>query len=81
MEHQVQIKADDVTIKENYANVAMIGHTRKELTLDSINIFQNQGMLLAWIIMSQGRAKRLLSAPQANIDQYEKGFKVTIGTI
>jgi hypothetical protein len=43
-----------------------------------INIFQNQGILLSRIIMSPGHAKRLLDALKANIDQYEKNFKVKI---
>jgi len=78
MEQQVQIKADDATLKGNYANVAMIGHTREEFTLDFINIFQNQGMLLSRIIMSPGHTKRLYEALKTNIEQYESGFGVKI---
>ena len=78
MEQQIQIKADDATLKGNYANVAMIGHTKEEFNIDFVNIFQNQGILLSRIIMSPGHAKRLLEALRANIEQYEKGFKVKI---
>jgi hypothetical protein len=77
-QRQIQIKADDATLKGNYANLAMIGHSREEFSIDFINIIQNQGILTSRVIMSPGHAKRLSDALKANLEQYEKNFNVKI---
>lgn len=71
-EQQVQIKADDVTLKGVYSNLAVIGHTKEEFSFDFIGIVQNQGMLVSRVIMSPGHAKRLLTALEENLKMYEK---------
>jgi hypothetical protein len=78
MEQQIQIKADDQTLKGSYANLAMINHTKEEFAIDFVNVLPPQGVLLSRIFMSPGHAKRLLAALDQNIKAYEKQFgKVT----
>ena len=73
-EQQINIKADDQTIKGSYSNNLIIQHTKEEFVLDFLNIFPPQGNLAARIITSPGHMKRIAKAIEENIKLYEKSF-------
>jgi len=70
-QRQVQLKADEKTLKGRYANMAQISHTREEFALDFINMLPPQPMLLSRVMISPGHAKRLARALKENVEKYE----------
>lgn len=74
MEQQIQIKADDQTLKGAYANLAVVNHTKEEFAIDFISVLPPQGIMLSRIFTSPGHAKRLAKALDDNIKIYEKQF-------
>jgi len=68
---QIQLKADDDTLKGRYANMAQISHTKEEFALDFINMLPPQAVLLSRILLSPGHAKRLARALKENVEKYE----------
>ena len=73
-EQQINIKADDQTMKGAYSNNLIIQHTKDEFVMDFLNIFPPQGNLAARIITSPGHMKRIGKAIEENIKLYEKNF-------
>jgi hypothetical protein len=71
---QLQLKADDQTLRGIYANGLQISHTKNEVVFDFLSVLPPQGQLLARIITSPLHAKHILKALEQNIDQYEKNF-------
>lgn len=69
---QINIKANDETLKGHYANNVMIAHSREEFIFDFMNVFPPQGQLVSRVIISPGHAKRLLRALEDNIKKYEQ---------
>lgn len=70
-QQQINIKANDETMKGVYANNVMIAHSKEEFIFDFMNIFPPQGQLVSRVIISPGHAKRLLKALEENIKKYE----------
>lgn len=73
-ENQIQIKADDATMKGVYANAANILHTKEEFVLDFMNLLPPTGTLNARVIFSPGHFKQLVTAMQENLKKYEAQF-------
>lgn len=71
---QVQIKAADDVLKGAYTNVVQISHTKEEVVFDFMNILPPQGNLVSRVITSPGHAKRILTALQQNLKQYESKY-------
>lgn len=73
---QLQIELDDAMAQGIYINLAMIGHTEAEFTLDFIFMQPQQpkGKVRARIISSPSHTKRFLQALQDNIKKYEAKF-------
>jgi len=77
-EQQINIKADDQTIRGNYSNNLVVQHTAEEFVLDFLNVFPPNGSLASRIITSPGHMKRIANAIEENIKLYEKNFgKIT----
>jgi len=74
MEQQINIKADDNTLKGVYSNNLVIQHSKEEFILDFLNTFPPQGSLVARIITSPGHMKRIVRALEENLKNYEKNF-------
>lgn len=73
-EQQVQIKATDDKLKGEYANLMRVHHTKEEFVMDFVNLFEQQGMLNARIIVSPGHMKRMIAALTENIAKYESRY-------
>lgn len=71
---QIQIKADDATLKGVYANGLQIAHSREEVTMDYFNLMPPHGQLVARVIVSPGHAKRIIAALTENLKKYEQQF-------
>lgn len=73
-QQQLQIKADDVTMKGAYTNMMQVQHTKEEFVMDFMNILPPQGMLVSRVITSPGHLKRIVAALKDNLERYEKQF-------
>lgn len=73
-QQQVQIKADDATMKGAYANMMQVAHTKEEFVMDFMNLLPPQGMLVSRVITSPGHLKRIVAALKDNLEKYEKQF-------
>jgi hypothetical protein len=73
-EQQIQIKADDATLKGVYANFMQVGHSREEFVLDFVNIYPPVGSLNSRVIVSPGHLKRIVSALEENLKLYEQTY-------
>ncbi|MBI3115656.1 MAG: DUF3467 domain-containing protein [Candidatus Kerfeldbacteria bacterium] len=71
---QLQIKADDATMRGAYANMMQVQHSKEEFVMDFMNLFPPQGLLTARVITSPGHLKRIAAALKDNLDKYEKQF-------
>ena len=71
---QLQLKADDQTLRGLYVNGLQISHTKDEVIFDFLSMIPPQGQLVARIITSPAHAKQILHALKQNVDQYEKNF-------
>lgn len=71
---QVNVKADDATLKGVYANSMMASHTKDEVVLDFLSIHPPQGMLVSRVIISPGHLKRIVAALSENLAKYEQSF-------
>lgn len=73
---QLQIEMDEPTSQGVYVNLAMVGHTETEFTLDFIYAQPQQpkARVRARIISSPSHTKRFLLALQDNIQRYERAF-------
>ncbi|MEK7549817.1 MAG: DUF3467 domain-containing protein [Patescibacteria group bacterium] len=72
--NQIQIKADDHTLRGVYSNAANILHTKEEFVLDFMNIIPPTGTLNSRVIVSPGHFKQLVVAMQDNLKKYEAKF-------
>ena len=68
---QLQIKADDETLKGHYTNAMQVAHTKEEFILDFFMMSQPAGQLVDRIITSPAHMKQILKALQDNIKIYE----------
>lgn len=75
-QNQIQIKANDETLKGHYANMATILHTKEEFIIDFMTVFSLTGTLNTRVIVSPSHMKRMISAFSDNIAKYEKKFGV-----
>ena len=73
-QQQIQIKADEATLKGAYANMANILHTKEEFVIDFLNIFPPTGTLNARLILSPGHFKRMVATMAENLRKYEDQF-------
>lgn len=77
-QQQINIKADDQTIRGNYSNNLVVQHSTEEFVLDFLNVFPPNGSLVSRIITSPGHMKRIANAIEENIKIYEKNYgKIT----
>ncbi len=70
-QQQINVKADDATLKGVYANTMMVSHTAEEFTLDFLSVMPPQGMLVSRVITSPGHLKRIIAALADNLKKYE----------
>ncbi|MBN1585545.1 DUF3467 domain-containing protein [Candidatus Uhrbacteria bacterium] len=68
---QIQLKADDQTLKGVYANLVQINRTKEEFVLDFINLFPPMATLNSRVIMSPGHIKRLAGVLVNLVKQHE----------
>jgi hypothetical protein len=73
-QNEVNIKADDQTIKGAYSNNLIVQHTPEEFVLDFLNVFPPQGSLVSRIVTSPGHMKRIVKVIEENLKLYEKNF-------
>ena len=75
---QIQIELDEATAQGIYANLAIVGHTETEFTMDFVYIQPQQpkGRIRARIISNPSHTKRFLMALGENVKKYEKSFGV-----
>jgi Protein of unknown function (DUF3467) len=73
-QQQIQVKAEDKTLKGNYANMVQVGHSGEEFVLDFMNILPPAGQLVSRVIVSPSHFKRLTAAMQDNLKKYEDQF-------
>ena len=73
-QQQVNIKANDETMKGVYANNMMVAHSKEEFVMDFIHLFPPQGLLVSRVITSPGHMKRILVALTDNVKKYEEKF-------
>ncbi len=71
---QLQLKADDATLRGAYANMMQVQHTKEEFVLDFMNILPPQGLLVSRVVTSPGHFKRIVAAFQDNLKRYEAQF-------
>ncbi len=74
MDQQIQIKADDQTLKGVYANMALLAQNKEEFILDFLSNSPQGAILLQRVFMSPGHAKRLAKVITDNVGLYEKTF-------
>ncbi len=69
---QLQLKADDATLKGVYTNNMQVAHTKEEFIVDFMNMFPPVATLNARVIVSPGHMKRMLAALAENVKRYEE---------
>ena len=75
-EKKIQIEIEPREEKGNYANFALISHTKEEVVFD-FAFMQPQkpsARIVSRIVMSPAHAKRFVSAAADNIKKYESSF-------
>jgi len=75
-QQQLQIKADDATLRGSYANNMQVAHTKEEFIIDFMNLFPPVATLNARVIVSPGHMKRMLAALTENVKRYEGTYGV-----
>lgn len=73
-QNQLQLKADDATLKGVYANGVQVQFTKEEFILDCVNTFPPVATLNARLIMSPGHVKRLANVLAEVVKKYENQF-------
>lgn len=73
-EQQIQLKANDETLKGHYSNMLMVSHTKEEVIMDFFTVTAQGGQLVSRIFTSPGHAKRVLNALADNLKKYEGQF-------
>lgn len=70
-QQQINIKADDATLRGSHANTMMVSHTREEFVLDFVSVLPPQALLVSRVITSPGHLKRIIAALSENLKKYE----------
>ncbi|MBU0624932.1 DUF3467 domain-containing protein [Patescibacteria group bacterium] len=73
-QQQLQVKADDSTLRGAYANNMQVAHTKEEFIIDFMNLFPPVATLNARVIVSPGHMKRMLAVLTENVKHYEEAF-------
>ena len=68
---QLQVKADDATLRGVYSNAAQVTYQKEDFVLDFMNQIQPVTMLNARVILSPGHAKRLAAVLAETVRRYE----------
>lgn len=71
---QLNIKADDATLRGVYTNMMMVTHTPETFVLDFVNVAPPQPFLVARVITNPGHLKRMIAALSENLKRYEASF-------
>jgi len=69
-----QIKANDETLKGEYANAMQVMHTKEEFIMDFISNLPPVASLVSRVIVSPGQMKLIARALNENIKKYEEQF-------
>ena len=70
----IQVEADNQTLKGIYANNLLVSHTKEEFVLDYMLVHPPKGMLMSRVIVSPSHFKRIARAVQENLKKYEQHF-------
>jgi len=57
-----------------YSNLMVVSHTKEEFVLDFMMVAPSVGSVTSRVIISPGHMKRMISALQINMSNYEKKF-------
>ncbi len=71
-QQQLQLKADDATLKGLYANAMQVQFSQDEFLLDFMNLFPPAATLNARIIVSPRHMKRMATVLANTVRQYEE---------
>ena|SRR5581483_5508920 len=71
---QLQLNADNETLKGRYANMLSISHSPEEFVLDFMLLYPPAGQQVARIVTSPGHVKRIIAALADNVKKYESRF-------
>ena len=69
--NQPQIKANDETLKGEYANAMQVMHTKEEFVMDFISNLPPIASLVSRVIVSPGQMKLIVAALTDNLLKYE----------
>lgn len=76
----IQIEVPAQGVQANYSNLAFVGHTPNEVTIDFAQVLPQlmqgppRAVVCAKVILTPHNAKALLEALQENINRYEQQF-------
>jgi hypothetical protein len=73
-QQNIQVEADNATLKGVYANNLLIAHSKEEFMLDFLLIHPPKGLLVNRTIVSPQHFKRMVVAMQENLKKYEDSF-------
>lgn len=73
-EQNIQVEADNTTLKGVYSNNALISHTKEEFVLDFMLVHPPKGLLVSRTMTSPAHFKRMVKAMQENLAKYESQF-------
>lgn len=73
-QQQVQIDADNETLKGKYSNNMMVSHSKEEFVMDFLLVHPPKGLLQSRVVTSPGHMKRIVAAIQDNLKKYEAAF-------
>jgi hypothetical protein len=69
---QIQVDAENATLKGQFANNLVVSHTQEEFVLDFMLIHPPKGLLVNRIIVTPGHYKRIVAALQDNLKKFEE---------
>ncbi len=72
----INIKANDETLRGQYANMMQVTHNKEEFVLDFMLSFPPQGELVSRLIVSPAHMKRILHALNDNVQKHEQQYGV-----
>lgn len=70
----IEVRYPEAIQAGTYANSMMVSHTKEEFIIDFMVIAQPASSVTARVIVSPGHMKRMISALQENLANYEKTF-------
>ena len=71
---QIPLRIADEELKGRYSNLIKVTHSSEEFVLEFFNVFPPAGIAVARVVMSPGHLKRMISALETNLQNYEKKF-------